>query len=232
MLKDVIRKFKKLLRLMMEIRILPGRGKIENRYFSYQKRYVNFKIKKGDKVLDIGSGYDPFPLATHLADFYEGETSHRARKLVKDNRPFIKCDIENMPFKDKEFDFVYCSHVLEHVKDPSKACEELMRISKRGYIETPTKTSDILFNIKRGDDHHRWNITIRGNSVIFFPWTEKEKRNTSGYFAEQSESIFKNPVQDFIYDNWDLIYNMFLWEGKFNYYIFNKNGKLIKYKTV
>jgi len=218
---------------MIEIRILPGRGKIRNRYYSYQKKYIDFNIKEGDKVLDIGSGHDPFPLATHLADFYEKETIHRAGKLVKDKRPFIKCNIENTPFKDKEFDFVYCSHVLEHVENPAKACDEIMRIGKRGYIETSTRTSDILFNIKRGKEHHLWHIAAIGNSLIFIEWSEQEKRDTeTEYFAEETESIFKNPVQDFVYDNWDLLYNMFLWEGGFNYYIFDKKGNLIQYKKL
>ncbi|MDB9308489.1 hypothetical protein PN478_01160 [Dolichospermum circinale CS-534/05] len=43
-----------------------GRG-MEQERFSYQKQYINFDIKEGEKVLDIGSGGYPFPLATHLA---------------------------------------------------------------------------------------------------------------------------------------------------------------------
>lgn len=39
-----------------------------SRYALYQSRCFNFGIKPGDKVLDIGSGHIPFPLATHLAD--------------------------------------------------------------------------------------------------------------------------------------------------------------------
>jgi ubiquinone/menaquinone biosynthesis C-methylase UbiE len=47
---------------------------------------------------------------------FEGEVG-----IVKDNRPLIVADLE-ASFKDKEFDFVYCSHVLEHVRDPKLAC--------------------------------------------------------------------------------------------------------------
>ena len=38
-----------------------------NRYL-YQSRFFEFGIQPGWKVLDIGSGNDPFPLATHQAD--------------------------------------------------------------------------------------------------------------------------------------------------------------------
>ena len=39
-----------------------------SRYWLYQGRHFNFNIRPDEKVLDIGSGNIPFPLATHLAD--------------------------------------------------------------------------------------------------------------------------------------------------------------------
>ena len=35
------------------------------------------------------------------------------------------------PFKDKTFDYVYCSHILEHVNDLFKTLDELLRITKK-----------------------------------------------------------------------------------------------------
>lgn len=46
----------------------------------------------------------------------------------------LKCDITSLPFKDGEFDFVYASHVLEHIKDDFKAISEVRRILKPGGI--------------------------------------------------------------------------------------------------
>jgi len=43
-----------------------------------------------------------------------------------------KVDIQNMDFEDAHFDAVYCSHVLEHVPDDSKAIGELYRVLKPG----------------------------------------------------------------------------------------------------
>lgn len=204
-----------------------GKGQEINRY-NYQRQCIDFKIKPGDKVLDIGSGHDPFPLATHLADLYEGKTSHRSEKLIRDERPFTKCSIENTPFKDKEFDFVYCSHLLEHVADPARACTELMRIAKRGYIETPTKTSDIMFNFTDLPDHHKWHVQILGNTLIFMEWKEKERRDTgTNYFFKQFHSKTKNPFQDLVHNNRDMFINMFLWQNKFSYLVLNKNGEII-----
>ena len=41
----------------------------ESRY-SYQKHIMRYRVMPGDQVLDIGSGGDPFPYATILADRY------------------------------------------------------------------------------------------------------------------------------------------------------------------
>ena len=196
--------------------------------FFYQKRYVDFNIKEGEKVLDIGSGPYPFPFATHLADLYDGETSHRAEPIVKDDRPFEVCSIEMLPYKDKEFDFVYCSHVLEHVSDPAKACEEIMRVGKRGYIETPTRTSDIMLNFTRLRDHHKWHINLAGNTLFFFEWSSRERRDTGvNDLFKMFLSKYKNPFQTLIRNQRDLFVNMFLWEDNFFYHVINKDGNLI-----
>jgi hypothetical protein len=196
--------------------------------FSYQQKYIDFPIEEGDKVLDIGSGAYPFPLATHLADLFEGETPHRAEPLVRDHRELRVCNIEELPYGDKEFEFVYCSHVLEHVSDPAKACEEIMRVGKRGYIETPTRTSDIMFNFTRLKNHHRWHIIFAQNTLIFIEWTDKEHRDTGCTdFFKMFQSKYKNSFQTLVWDNRDLFVNMLLWNGGFFYYIFDKGGNLI-----
>jgi len=44
----------------------------------------------------------------------------------------VKLDIQQMPFKNNEFDVVICNHVLEHVKDDKKAISEILRVLKKG----------------------------------------------------------------------------------------------------
>lgn len=41
-----------------------------------------------------------------------------------------KADITRLPFDDESYDFVFASHVLEHIKDDQKALEEIRRILK------------------------------------------------------------------------------------------------------
>lgn len=44
----------------------------------------------------------------------------------------VKADICNLPFKDNEFDIIFCNHVLEHIPDDTKAMQELYRVMKPG----------------------------------------------------------------------------------------------------
>lgn len=148
----------------------------KSRYAQYQSRYFDFAIKPTDKVLDIGSGHIPFPLATHLADI--STTDHMVGragtpfKYVGD-KPVYECNVESTPFADKEFDFVYCSHVLEHAHDPEAACRELMRIGKRGYIECPTYGKDTFYATAK-ESNHLWGVECLNGELIFTEYSASD----------------------------------------------------------
>ncbi len=197
--------------------------------FLYQDKYVEFSIGGDEKVLDIGCGDDPFPLATHLCDRYLSVTSHRpdGSKVIRDTRPLTKCNALYLPYRDSSFDFVFCSHILEHVADPVAACEEMMRVGTRGYIETPTRLSDIIFNFTGIENHHRWHIVRAANTLVFFPWNPGERRDThyNGSF-EAATSKWQNEFQHFYYNNRDLFSNMMIWDKSFGYLVLDENGKI------
>ena len=205
----------------------PGRTLERDRYLAYQRRFIQFDIRAGERVLDVGSGGYPFPHATHLADLYMSGTSHRSEPLCRGTLPLQQCDLERLPYADHTFDFVYCSHVLEHVKDPAKACEELMRVGKRGYIETPTRLSDVMFNFTRLRDHHKWHVSCVGGALIFMPWEERERRDTQiNEFFLMAHSKYKNAFQELLHGHRDLFVNMLLWKERFVYYVFDQEGRL------
>ena len=60
---------------------------------------------------------------------------------------FINSDVQNTPFDDNSFDVVTCSHVIEHLKEPFIAINELIRVCKPGgmiYIEAPSQRSAMM----------------------------------------------------------------------------------------
>lgn len=52
---------------------------------------------------------------------------------------YKKGNIEQLPFEDKSFDVVICSHILEHVKNFDKAVDEIKRIARKKVIITVPK---------------------------------------------------------------------------------------------
>ncbi len=51
-------------------------------------------------------------------------------KLKVDGVSLVQGSAENLPFPDKSFDVVTCSHTLEHIVDPARAVSELKRVAK------------------------------------------------------------------------------------------------------
>ena len=127
--------------------------------------------------LDVGSGHRPHADATHLLDLLPEDDSERGKPIKRLGRPLILGTVESLPFKDKTFDYVYASHVLEHTKDPAAACQELMRIGRAGYIETPNPFYEQGYNYPnadRGWSFHRWFVYVgEDDTLVFEPKTPK-----------------------------------------------------------
>jgi|SRR5215831_4376209 len=195
----------------------------ENDRWSYQSQYVDFQVKKGERVLDLGSGANPFPYATHLVDRYLDPTSHRNADLTKDHRPLVAADLHQLPFQDKFFDFVYCSHVLEHVEDPIQTCAEIMRVGKRGFIETPTMGKDILFAWTTHT--HKWHLAACGQTLCFF---EYSLRHAEGIRSSAWRDIIfdrhYHPLQEAFYRNQDIFNVLFTWSDRFSVFVFAQDG--------
>ena len=114
------------------------------------KLFVNNFLKKENlKVLDVGCGYSPNEHANVIADVQDLSTFYQ-------ERDFVQILGNELPFKDKEFDFVVTSHVIEHVDNPELFIKEIVRVGKSGYIEVPTKLEDnLVFENKKA---HLWHL--------------------------------------------------------------------------
>ena len=112
--------------------------------------FVNNTLSKKSnwKIADIGCGYSANKNASVIADILDFSNFYK-------DKNFIKINGKKLPFKDKEFDFVIASHVIEHVEDFEFFVKELERISPRGYIELPTRLGDNLV-FENKNDHIWW----------------------------------------------------------------------------
>ena len=112
--------------------------------------FVNNILSKNAnwKIADIGCGYSANKNASVIADIQDLSNFYKGKN-------FIKISGKKLPFKDKEFDFVIASHVIEHVEDFEFFLKELERISTKGYIELPTRLGDNLV-FENKNDHIWW----------------------------------------------------------------------------
>jgi len=66
-------------------------------------------------------------------------------------KAFVDCQVvnvdEGLPFDDDSFDLIWCSEVLEHLKDPAASLDEMRRISRPGgdIIMTTPNSYALLF---------------------------------------------------------------------------------------
>jgi SAM-dependent methyltransferase len=104
-------------------------------FWPFRKLFLGIPL--GALVLDVGSGDSPNPRADILFDRLIG-ADHRCGNKVVIDRPSVFGDAHGLPFKDKSFDYVIASHVLEHMSDPQLFISELQRVAYAGYIEVPS----------------------------------------------------------------------------------------------
>jgi SAM-dependent methyltransferase len=145
------------------------------------------RIKSTDRVLDVGGWACPFNRANWILDsepyetrgfyatigmpaFQGGDIEHFSKETWVQRDI---CDHEPWPFADQFFDFSICSHTLEDIRDPLFICSELIRVSKAGYIEVPSRLSETCRGREHpnvvGLSHHRWLIEISGDHIRFTP---------------------------------------------------------------
>ncbi len=101
------------------------------------------------KILDIGCNRDAISYAQTAADIQDLSNFYKDKKFV-----LIKG--KDLPFENNQFDFVFASHVIEHVEDISYFISELQRISKKGYIELPSMLEDNIILSENNIKDHKW----------------------------------------------------------------------------
>ena len=177
-------------------------------------------INPSDRVLDVGGWHAPLNRADYVVDIMPYATRNRNGALLKEVWPserfskdtFLPLDIcrpEPWPFKDKFFDFVFCSNTLEDVRDPVRVCSEMVRVGRAGLIEVPSRLVESIKGVERpfytGYYHHRWLCEVENNHIFFQfkpamihsyrrfhfvkPWYKRvnhERYGSAGFFWKES----------------------------------------------
>jgi ubiquinone/menaquinone biosynthesis C-methylase UbiE len=148
------------------------------------------------RILDVGSGDNPHPNATHLCDLHINSNKERGGNIVIDERPFIRCSIDCLPFRKSTFDFVYARHVLEHMINPPNALHEMVRIAKKGRIETPTYLAELVY----GWGFHKWVISFRNGQIFFAQKPTPQKIINMHYLYKNNAAVrFIDKLVDFVF---------------------------------
>lgn len=144
-------------------------------------------------------------------DRYLEDTTHREGAPIRMSERFVVGDAQYLPFKDGAFDYLICSHTLEHLDDPAAALREIERVSGRGYIETPNLLSEILF----GWNFHKWIFSVQDGKLV---WARKGWRQ-NGLFGDYFHCLARdNPeFRRFYYTHYHLFNIMYRWEGSINF---------------
>ena len=154
-----------------------------DRVRSFHRRRIALPATAEWLVLDVGSGDKPHWRADVLVDRFPG-AEHAVQRsgsaAARTPRPLFDADVTDMPFGDKVFDYVICSHLLEHVIDPGAAIRELVRVAKAGYIEVPRAASAKIIDFPS----HLW-------------WCRSDGRELS--FEAKSAHAFDPEIESFVH---------------------------------
>jgi ubiquinone/menaquinone biosynthesis C-methylase UbiE len=174
-------------------------------------------IKPEYRVLEIGPGAHPYHRSDVLLELeYASEEEKIAQfghqeKLVSD-KTIVYYNGTDFPFLDNEFDYVICSHVLEHVPDVRKFISEIYRVSKHGgYFEYPMIYYDYLYNI----DVHVNFLKFDGKTLKYF----KKEKTPLSYF-QPVQNLFnyslKNGYVSFVNEMLPYLIEGFEWTMQFD----------------
>ena len=156
------------------------------------------------KILDIGCNKDAVIFAQTVADIQNLSDFYK-----KKDKKFVLIESKDLPFEDNQFDFVYASHVIEHVEDVSHFIKELQRISKLGYIELPSMLEDNIILSENNIKDHKWFFQFDDVRNILL--VEKKKQLIEPFITlgVLFGSLRKNFRSSLVLELW--------WENEINY---------------
>jgi len=187
------------------------------------------KIPDKYKVLEIGPGGHPHPRSNiFLEKIFDDEHEASAQRGYA-NKVSIKNKIVYykggaFPFEDNEFDYIICSHVLEHVpaEDLKGFISEMQRIGKAGFIEYP----NAFYEFINYQPVHLWLMNYRNDTILFLDKNIFESNYIHKIFREMFYGSDKYMSE--IFNRYrDMFFSYFEWSGNINYEIVNSYDELV-----
>jgi len=105
----------------------------------------------------------------------------------------VKADICDLPFKENEFDVVFCNHVLEHIPDDTKAMQELYRVMKKGGFGVFQIPQDLSRDVTFEDN----SITDKDERAKIFGQYDHVRVYGKDYFNKLRSEGFKVDEVDY-----------------------------------
>lgn len=137
---------------------------------------------KNFKFLDIAP-------ANNLGNFLKNKLtqgSYRTADLFMENVD-DKIDMQNMhQYQDNSWDAILCSHVLEHVKDDSKALKEMFRVLDKNGIAI--LLAPIVLNIDKSSEAVKGKNYTEAERWKFFGQDDHERIYSKQDFIERIEN--------------------------------------------
>jgi len=154
-----------------------------------------FKGIRDKKIIEIGSGYGLYLYYFSKENDVTGleidkERVKESAKRLKDLKRKIKAvqgDARKLPFKDKEFDIVFCHGVIEHFDGSEIAIREGYRVLKNGGAAMYSVPARFSFFVplkiiqKIIDSFFGTNLWRCGYEKSFTPWEFRKMLKNSGF---------------------------------------------------
>ncbi|MCG2586656.1 class I SAM-dependent methyltransferase [Massilia sp. TS11] len=151
----------------------------------------HYGLKAGDRILDIGCGkgfllYDFTKVVPGIEVVGVDVSEYAIANAKEEIRDRLQvCNATALPFKDKEFDFVFSLNVMHnlHCYDLEKALKEMQRVGKKQYLcvesyRNETEKANLLY----------WQVTCEAfNTPEEWDWWFK----LTGYTGDHSFIYFE-----------------------------------------
>lgn len=128
------------------VQVRLGDDAYEGRWLARLERALGGSVK-GARLLNVGCGTGGFNVAAERAgaaawgvDSSAEAIAIAARRMREGS--LLCAEGEALPFRDREFDVVYCVSTLEHVAVAGAAVSEMLRVLRPGgalYLHTPNR---------------------------------------------------------------------------------------------